>query len=165
MLMWLGYLMVATFMTLIMTKRLSALVALILVPLVFGVIAGHGADLGTMALDGLKQLAPTATLLLFAVLFFAVMIDAGLFEPLVNRVLRFAGEDPVRVALGTAAMAIIVSLDGDGATTALITITAMLPVYRRLGMNPLVLAVILASANTVVNLMPWGGPVGGPAGG
>jgi CitMHS family citrate-Mg2+:H+ or citrate-Ca2+:H+ symporter len=160
MLMWLGYLMVATFMILIMTRRLSALVALILVPLVFGVIAGHGADLGPMAIDGLGKLAPTATLLLFAVLFFAIMIDAGLFEPLVRRVLRFAGHDPVRVAIGTAAMATIVSLDGDGATTALITITAMLPVYRRLGMNPLILAVILASANTVVNLMPWGGPVG-----
>lgn len=160
MLMWLGYLMVATFMVLIMTKRLSALVALILVPLVFGVIAGHGADLGAMALDGLGKLAPTATLLLFAVLFFALMIDAGLFEPLVARVLKFAGDDPMRVAIGTAAMATIVSLDGDGATTALITITALLPVYRRLGMNPLVLAVILASANTVVNLLPWGGPVG-----
>ena len=160
MLMWTGYLMVATFMVLIMTRRLSALVALILVPLVFGVITGHGAELGAMALDGLGKLAPTATLLLFAVLFFAVMIDAGLFEPLVDRVLHFAGEDPLRVAIGTAAMATVVSLDGDGATTALITITAMLPVYRRLGMNPLVLAVILASANTVVNLMPWGGPVG-----
>ena len=158
--MWTGYLMVATFMVLIMTRRLSALVALILVPLVFGVITGHGTELGAMALDGLGKLAPTATLLLFAVLFFAVMIDAGLFEPLVDRVLRFAGEDPLRVAIGTAAMATVVSLDGDGATTALITITAMLPVYRRLGMNPLVLAVILASANTVVNLMPWGGPVG-----
>lgn len=160
MLMWTGYLMVATFMVLIMTRRLSALVALILVPLVFGVATGHGATLGAMALDGLGKLAPTATLLLFAVLFFAVMIDAGLFEPLVDRVLKFAGEDPLRVAIGTAAMATVVSLDGDGATTALITITAMLPVYRRLGMNPLILAVILASANTVVNLMPWGGPVG-----
>lgn len=160
MLMWTGYLMVATFMVLIMTRRLSALVALILVPLVFGIATGHGATLGAMALSGLGTLAPTATLLLFAVLFFAVMIDAGLFEPLVDRVLKFAGEDPLRVAIGTAAMATVVSLDGDGATTALITITAMLPVYRRLGMNPLILAVILASANTVVNLMPWGGPVG-----
>ncbi|QNA82884.1 citrate transporter [Sphingomonas sp. So64.6b] len=160
MLMLLGYLMVATFMILIMTRRLSALVALILVPLIFGVVAGHGADLGPMAVDGLAKLAPTAALLLFAVLFFAIMIDAGLFEPLVTRILRFAGDDPVRVAVGTAMMASVVSLDGDGATTALITITAFLPVYRRLGMNPLVLAVILASANTVINLAPWGGPTG-----
>ncbi|WP_296594929.1 citrate:proton symporter [Phenylobacterium sp.] len=160
MLMVLGFAMVASFMILIMTRRLSALVALILTPLVFGVVAGHGADLGKMAVDGIAQLAPTATLLLFAVLYFALMIDAGLFDPLVSRVLRLVGDDPVRIALGTAAVALIVALDGDGATTALITITAFLPVYRRLGMNPLVLAVILGSANTVMNMFPWGGPSG-----
>jgi len=160
MLMALGFAMVASFMALIMTRRLSALVALILVPLVFGVIAGHGPDLGKMAIEGVAQLAPTATLLLFAVLYFALMIDAGLFDPLVTRVLRIVGDHPVRVALGTAAVALIVALDGDGATTALITITAFLPVYHRLGMNPLVLAVILGSANTVMNLFPWGGPSG-----
>lgn len=160
MLMFLGYLMVATFMALIMTRRLSALVALILVPLVFGLISGHGLDIGPMAVEGISKLAPTATLLLFAVLYFAVMIDAGLFDPLVTRVLRIAGDDPVRVSLGTAVLALVVSLDGDGATTALITITAFLPVYRRLGMNPLVLSVVLGSAACVMNLTPWGGPTG-----
>jgi CitMHS family citrate-Mg2+:H+ or citrate-Ca2+:H+ symporter len=160
MLMALGFAMVASFMLLIMTRRLSALAALILVPLVFGVVAGHGADLGEMAVQGIAQIAPTATLLLFAVLYFALMIDAGLFDPLVTRVLKTVGDDPVRIALGTAAVALIVALDGDGATTALITITAFLPIYRRLGMNPLVLGVILGSANTVMNLFPWGGPAG-----
>lgn len=160
MLMLLGYLMVLTFMVLIMTKRLSALVALTIIPIIFGLMAGHGADLGDMAVDGIAKLAPTATLLLFAVLYFAVMIDAGLFDPLVDRVLKFAGDDPVRVSLGTAILALIVALDGDGATTALITVTAFLPVYRRLGMNPLVLAVGLGSAACVMNLTPWGGPMG-----
>lgn len=158
--MLLGYLMIATFMALIMTKRLSALVALILVPIVFGLIAGHGTDLGPMAIDGIAKLAPTATLLLFAVLYFAVMIDVGLFDPLVDRVLKFAGEDPVRVSVGTAVVAMIVSLDGDGATTALITVSAFLPVYRRLGMNPLILPTVLGLAVCVVNLTPWGGPTG-----
>jgi CitMHS family citrate-Mg2+:H+ or citrate-Ca2+:H+ symporter len=158
--MFLGYAMVATFMILIMTRRLSALVALIVVPIVFGLLSGHGAQLGVMAVDGISKLAPTATLLLFAVLYFALMIDAGLFDPLVDRVLRFAGDDPVRVAVGTSIVALCVALDGDGATTALITITAFLPIYRRLGMNPLVLAVILGSSNTVMNIAPWGGPTG-----
>jgi CitMHS family citrate-Mg2+:H+ or citrate-Ca2+:H+ symporter len=159
-LMWLGYLMIATFMVLIMTKRLSALVALTLVPILFGLIAGHGADLGAMAVDGIAKLAPTATLLLFAVLYFAVMIDVGLFDPLVNRVLKLAGDDPVRLSVGTAVVALIVSLDGDGATTALITVSAFLPAYRRLGMNPLILATLLGLAVCVVNLTPWGGPTG-----
>ena len=156
----LGYLMVATFMVLIMTRRLSALVALTLVPLLFGLFAGHGSDLGRMAIDGIAKLAPTAALLLFAVLYFSIMIDAGLFDPLVRGVLRVVGDDPRRIALGTAVVALIVSLDGDGATTALVTITAFLPVYRRRGMNPLVLAVLLGSANSIVNLAPWGGPTG-----
>ena len=150
--------MVVSFMSLIMTKRLSALVALVLVPIVFGLLAGHGTDLGPMAIEGIVELAPTATLLLFAVLYFAIMIDVGLFDPLVNRVLKIAGDDPVRVALGSALVALIVALDGDGATTALIVITAFLPVYQRLGMNSLVLAVILGSAVSVMNLAPWGGP-------
>lgn len=159
-LMWQGYAMVATFMVLIMSRRVSALVGLILVPIVFGLIAGHGLDIGRMAVEGIAQLAPTAALLLFAVLYFGIMIDVGLFDPLTTRVLRFAGDDPVRVAVGTAIVALTVALDGDGATTALITITTFLPVYRRLGMNPLVLAVILGSAACVMNLAPWGGPAG-----
>ncbi len=160
MLILLGYLMVVTFMVLIMTRRLSALVALILVPLVFGLLAGHRTDLGPMAIEGISKLAPTAALLLFAVLCFSIMIDTGLFDPLVRGVLRVVGNDPRRIAIGTAVVALIVSLDGDGATTALVTITAFLPVYRRLGMNPLILAVLLGSANSIVNLAPWGGPTG-----
>ena len=126
MLILLGFLIVATFMALIMTRRLSALVALIVVPLAFGIAAGHGADLGGMAITGITALAPTATLLLFAVLYFSVMIDVGLFDPLVRRAVRAAGGDPVRVAVGTAVVALLVSLDGDGATTALVTVTAFL---------------------------------------
>lgn len=160
MLMLLGFSLIATFMVAIMTGRLSALIALIVLPLLFGVFAGYGADLGMMAVSGVVQLAPTASLLLFAVLYFGIMIDAGLFDPLVTRVIRFAGGDPLRVAIGTAVVALTVSLDGDGATTALVTITAFLPVYRKLKMNPLIIAVLLGSANSVINLAPWGGPVG-----
>ena len=158
MLMWLGFAMIAVFMTAIMTGRLSALVALIAVPLGFAAAAGFGPEIGAMVTGGLVQVAPTAALLLFAVLFFSIMMDGGLFEPLVRRIIAFAGDDPIRVVLGTAIMAAIVSLDGDGATTVLIVIGAFLPVYRRLRMNPMVLGVVLGSANTVMNIMPWGGP-------
>jgi CitMHS family citrate-Mg2+:H+ or citrate-Ca2+:H+ symporter len=160
MLMWLGFLMIAVFMTAIMTQRLSALVALIIVPVAFAVALGFGSQLGAMISEGLLQVAPTAALILFAVLFFSIMMDGGLFEPLVRGIVGMVGEDPVRVVIGSAVMAAIVSLDGDGATTALIVIGAFLPVYRRLRMNPMVLGVVLGSANTVMNIMPWGGPTG-----
>lgn len=155
---FLGLAMVVTFMTLIMTKRMSAIAALLLVPILFGLISGAGAGLGPMMIKGVLQVAPTALMLAFAVLYFAIMMDAGLFDPLVRKVLATVGEDPVRIALGTALLATVVSLDGDGTTTALIVITAMLPVYRKVGMNPLILATLLGSTNSLMNFVPWGGP-------
>jgi CitMHS family citrate-Mg2+:H+ or citrate-Ca2+:H+ symporter len=154
----LGFAMIATFMVLIMTRTISAIAALILVPIVFGLLSGHGADMTGMAIQGIIALAPTAAALVFAVLYFCIMMDAGLFDPLVRSAVRFAHGDPLRVSLASAAVATLVSLDGDGATTVIITIGAFLPIYRRLGMNPLMLAVLLGSANSAINLTPWGGP-------
>ena len=154
----LGTAMVVTFMTLIMTKRLSAIAALIAVPIAFGLLAGAGAGLGDMMLEGVAQVTPTALMLCFAVLYFAIVMDAGLFDPLVRKVLAVVGEDPLRISIGTAVLAMLVSLDGDGTTTALIVITAFLPVYRRVGMNPLILGTLLALSNSLMNYLPWGGP-------
>lgn len=154
----LGTLMIITFMVLIMTKRMSAITALLAVPILFGLLAGAGTGLGQMILEGVIQVAPTALMLTFAVLYFAIMMDAGLFDPLVRTVLKAVGNDPVRIALGTAILTTIVSLDGDGTTTALIIITAFLPVYRRVGMNPLILATLLGLCNSLMNYVPWGGP-------
>lgn len=153
----LGFAMIATFMTLIMTRVLAAAAALILIPIVFGLLAGHGTDMAGMAIEALSDLAPIAVALVFAVLYFGIMIDAGLFDPLVRAAVRFAKGDPLRVTMATATVATIVSLDGDGATTALVTIGAFLPLYRRLGMNPLIIAVLLSPA-ALSGLTPWGGP-------
>lgn len=154
----LGFSALGVFMALVLAKRLSAVVALILVPVVFGALAGFSPQLGDMMIEGVKEVAPTGLMLVFALLYFAVMIEAGMFEPLVRKVLAVAGDDPVRISVGTAILAMTVSLDGDGATTALVTISAMYPVYRRVGMNPLILATLLGLSNTIMNWLPWGGP-------
>ena len=150
--------MVVAFMTLIMTKRLSPLIALILVPVVFGALGGFASGLGKMMLEGIRNLAPTGVMLMFAILYFAVMIDAGLFEPFVRRLVRLVHGDPVKVVVGTAVLALLVSLDGDGSTTYMITVAAMLPLYRKLGIRPLVLGCVTMMAGGVMNILPWGGP-------
>lgn len=154
----LGFAMVATFMYLIMSGRLSALIALMVVPAAFAIFAGFGSDLGEMALEGIKNLAPTGVMLMFAILYFGIMIDAGLFDPVVNKILKAVKGDPMKIVVGTAVLATIVSLDGDGTTTYMITISAMLPLYQRLKMNPLILPAVALMAVGVTNLTPWGGP-------
>ncbi|WP_042885775.1 CitMHS family transporter [Cupriavidus necator] len=154
----LAYSMVIVFMALIMTKRLSAMVALILVPIAFGAIGGFGPELGPMMLDGVKKLAPTGVMLMFAILYFGLMIDAGLFDPVVRVILKVVGGDPVKIIVGTFVLAVFVSLDGDGSTTYMITCAAMLPLYKRLGISRLVLACVIMMAGGLMNILPWGGP-------
>lgn len=157
MLVVLGFGMIAAFMYLIMTKRLTPIAALILVPIAFGLIAGGGLGLGKSILDSIKTVAPTACLLFFAIVFFGMMIDVGMFDPLIKLILKFAHHDPVRLVIGTALLTAIVSLDGDGSTTFIIVTSAFLPIYLRLGMNPWVLTCVAATANGILNTVPWGG--------
>jgi CitMHS family citrate-Mg2+:H+ or citrate-Ca2+:H+ symporter len=142
----LGFGMVITFMYLIMSKRLSPLVALITIPIVFALMAGFGSELGPMMFDGIKKLAPTGVMLMFAILYFGVMIDAGLFAPVVRFILKIVGNDPAKIVVGTFILATVVSLDGDGSTTYMITCAAMLPLYKRLGISRLVLACVVMMA-------------------
>jgi CitMHS family citrate-Mg2+:H+ or citrate-Ca2+:H+ symporter len=163
MLSFLAFAMVATFMTLIMTKRMSAIVALILVPLIFALIAGAvaGVDLthlGAMMMDGVKALAPTGVMLVFGILFFGLMIDVGLFDPLIAAIVKLVHGDPLRILVGTAILSLTVSLDGDGTTTYMITTAAMLPLDRRMKLDMRMLACVVIMAGAVMNVLPWGGP-------
>jgi citrate-Mg2+:H+ or citrate-Ca2+:H+ symporter, CitMHS family len=150
--------MVIVFMTLILTKRVSALIALIVVPVATAVVGGFGKQIGPMMLDGIKELAPTGVMLMFAILYFGIMIDAGLFDPVVRRILEAVKGDPLRIVVGTAILALVVSLDGDGSTTYMVTTAALLPLYVRVGINPLILTCVVMLASGVCNITPWGGP-------
>ncbi|NBE52935.1 CitMHS family transporter [Streptomyces boluensis] len=154
----LGFAMIATFLVLIMMKKMSPIAALVLIPALFCVFVGQGAKLGDYVLDGVTDLAPTAAMLMFAIVYFGVMIDVGLFDPIVRGILRFCKADPMRIVVGTAVLAAIVSLDGDGSTTFMITVSAMYPLYKRLKMSLVVLTGVAATANGVMNTLPWGGP-------
>lgn len=158
MLVILGFLMVAVFMYLILTKRATPVVALTLVPVAFGLMAGAGLGIGDMITDGIKSLAPTAALLFFAIIFFGIMIDVGLFDPLVKGILKLVRNDPMKLVVGTAVLAMVVSLDGDGSTTFIIVTSAMLPLYLKLGVSPVILTVVAGLSNATMNIIPWGGP-------
>ncbi|MFJ1820814.1 CitMHS family transporter [Streptomyces sp. NPDC088139] len=154
----LGFAMIATFLVLIMLKKMSPIAALVLIPALFCVVVGQGAKLGDYVIDGVGNLAPTAAMLMFAIVYFGVMIDVGLFDPIVRGILRFCKADPMRIVVGTAVLAAIVSLDGDGSTTFMITVSAMYPLYKRLKMSLVVMTGVAATANGVMNTLPWGGP-------
>jgi len=156
-----GFTMILLFMYLIMSKRMSAMNALILIPILFALALGfHDAKLGKMMFDGVKKVAPTGIMICFAILYFGIMIDAGLFDPVIERILKTVHGDPMKVCVGTAVLAAFISLDGDGSTTYLVTCSAMLAVHRRLGIKPIILPALAVMENQVMNIIPWGGPTG-----
>lgn len=153
-----GLLIVLGFMGLIMSRKASPFTSLILVPLIIGLIAGvmhlgHFAplDIPKFAIAGMisdtdlkiKGVASTALMLLFAILYFGLMLSAGLFQPLVNLIVKVVRGDPLKVLVGTAILALGVSVDGDGSTTTLVVCAAMIPVYRKLNMKMMDLAVLI----------------------
>ncbi|KOR12582.1 citrate transporter [Staphylococcus carnosus] len=154
----LGFIMIIVFMVLIMSRKMSALVALIVVPVVFGLIGGFYSSLGKDILDGLTTVAPTGIMLIFAILYFGVMIDTGLFNPIIRIIMKGVKGDPVKITIGTVALASIVALDGDGTTTFIITVTAMMPLYKKMGMNLYILSTLALLSIGVMNMTPWGGP-------
>ena len=155
---WLGFITVALFLAAVLSERMSVLVASILIPAAMAVVAGAAPQLGEMMSAGVMTVAPVGVMMMFAILYFGLMLDLGLFEPLVRGLVRFVAGDPVRLCLVSAVLPMLVALDGDGATTFLISTTALLPVHRRMGLRPVVLPGIIGLAAGVMNLLPWGGP-------
>jgi CitMHS family citrate-Mg2+:H+ or citrate-Ca2+:H+ symporter len=153
----LGLLTIAVLLAAILSKRGSPVVALIVVPVAAALIGGFGLDTGKFIVHGIRNIAPVAGMFIFAIIYFGVVTDAGMLDPIIDRILRSVGMRPRRIVVGTALLALIVHLDGSGAVTFFITIPTMLPLYDRLGMDKRVLA-CAASLAAGVNFLPWTGP-------
>ena len=157
MLAWIGAIAIVALFGLIITKRLSPLVALIVVPVAASLAAGFGLATGKFIVHGVQNIGPIA----------------GMF------VLRFFFRNPHRRRdarsdhRGRAARDRLPSAayrDGAGAARAadpsrrlgrrhvLVTLPAMMPLYTRLGMDRRILACV-ASMAAGVNFLPWVGPM------
>ncbi|MDZ7929252.1 MAG: SLC13 family permease [Rhodococcus sp. (in: high G+C Gram-positive bacteria)] len=155
----LGFGTIAIILLLLFTQRVAAIVALAGVPLAAAFLAGNSpTEVAGFVKDGLGGVVGVAAMFLFAIVFFGIMRDAGLFDPIIARIVRWAGSAPPTVAVATTALAVVAHLDGAGATTFLIAVPAMLPIYERLGMSRLVLATCVGLGAGVMNMVPWGGP-------
>ena len=152
-----GLATVIVLLVVIATRLMSPLVALIVVPVTAALVAGFGVRTAQFMLGGLQQTASVAAMFVFAILYFGIMTDAGMLDPVVDRILRAVGTNPTRIVVGTALLALLVHLDGSGAVTFLVTVPAMLPLYDRLGMDKRILACV-ASMAAGVNFLPWTGP-------
>ena len=155
-----GFLMVAVIIYCLLQSKATPAPIFIVTPIVAAVAAGASfQEIAKFIQQGVAITMPIAVLFIFSIIYFSVMSDVGLFDPFVNFLVKKAGSNVVAVTIATALVATIAHLDGALASTLLITIPAMLPIYKKLNMRPVVLLVIIGAAMSIMNLLPWGGPV------
>ncbi|WP_068714167.1 CitMHS family transporter [Vibrio tritonius] len=155
-----GFLMLFTILFLLFKSKTLPVVVFITIPVIAAFAAGFSIDEVVSFVEfGISKTSKMAVLFIFSVTFFGVMSDAGMFDGLVNKLVTKAGTNVVAVAIATAIIGIFSHLDGATVTTVLVTVPAMLPIYKKLNIRPHLLLMIVGCGMGVMNLLPWGGPV------
>lgn len=156
-----GLLTIAIIVGLLISNKITPIVALVLVPIVAAFVAGFNfAEIGEFFNSGIESVISVVIMFIFAILFFGIMQDVGLFDPLINKMIAISRGNIIAVAVGTVLIAAVAQLDGSGASTFLITIPALLPLYKRLKMNPYLLLLLVGTSASIMNMLPWAGPLG-----
>ncbi|MFP5228214.1 MAG: CitMHS family transporter [Acidobacteriota bacterium] len=153
----LGLLTILGVLAAILSKRVTPLVALVAFPVIASLAAGFGLRTGQFMLAGIRGIADVIGMFVFAILFFGVLTDARMLEPMIRWLLRHIGSRPSRIVPGTALLALLVHLDGSGAVAFLIAVPALLPLYDRVGIDRRILACAVSMA-AGANFLPWTGP-------
>lgn len=156
-----GLVTIIAIVALLMSGRVTPIVALVLVPIVGAFTAGFNfIEIGDFFTNGVQSVISVVVMFIFAILFFGIMQDAGVFNPLINSMITLSRGNVVYVAVATVVIAAVAHLDGSGASTFLITIPALLPLYKKLRMNPYLLLLLVGTSASIMNMVPWAGPLG-----
>ncbi|PIC68101.1 citrate transporter [Sporosarcina sp. P21c] len=156
-----GILTIFIIVALLISGRITPIVGLVIVPIFGAFFAGFNfIEIGEFFNSGIESVISVVIMFIFAILFFGIMQDAGVFDPLINTMIKISRGNVIAVAMATVVIAAIAQLDGSGASTFLITIPALLPLYKRLKMSPYLLLLLVGISASIVNMVPWGGPLG-----
>ncbi len=153
-----GFLVVFGIIFAIMSKRLTTVIALAVIPLIGAILVGKFNEIPAYMSAGISKVAVNGVMFFFAVLFFGTMMTAGAFDPVVKFIVKCCKGNPLYICIGTYVLSIIGHLDGSATTTVLLVCGVMVPIYKKMNMRLRNLACILAMGSGLMNMSPWGGP-------
>ena len=146
-------------MFVLIKEKMAPPLAFILLPIIAAVLAGFGVtDISEFIKTGMKTMMNTAILFIFSISYFTLMSDAGLFDPIINFLIKRTGKSITTVLIAVLLTTFVAHLDGSGATTFLIVVPAFLPICKKMGIRPQALLAAMCGGYGVMNLVPWGGP-------
>ena len=159
-----GLLMFIVSSYLALSKRMHLMVPFIVVPVIAGMLCGYSfTDVMNFAATGVQGVFNTVLLCCFAVLYFSVLSETGMFDIMVNRLVTMTKGNIYVVMIVTIIVAFIGHLDGAYNTTYLIAIPALAPLYKRLNIDRRCLVLLVSLAAAPMTGMAWGQPAKMPA--
>ena len=154
-----GFALMLVLMFVLIKEKLSPPVAFILLPVIAAVIAGFNVEeISGFVATGLSTMLETAVLFIFSISYFTLMSEAGLFDPIINFLIKKVGKSVTTILFAVVMTTMVAHLDGSGATTFLIVVPAFLPICKKLKVRPEALLSAICGMYAVMNIVPWGGP-------
>lgn len=151
-----GFLMLAVIVVLLLTNKTSIIPVFGIIPIIAALILGYGLkDIQGFMNEGFKSVLNTIILFSFAVMFFSLLSDVGMFDVIVNRVMKYLGNNVLAVLYVACFVTMISHLDGSGATTALVTIPTMLPIFKKMKIRPACIVFVMSIMSGAMNITPW----------
>ncbi|MFD1416204.1 CitMHS family transporter [Oceanobacillus jeddahense] len=154
-----GLLIIFSIVGLLIASKVSPIVGMTIIPIIGAFLAGFNfTDLSAFLTDGSERVMGVVIMFIFAIVYFGIMQDSGLFNPFIRFMILVTKGNVIIVAMATAVIGMIAQLDGAGASTFLLCIPALLPLYKELHMSRYLLLLLVALSASVINMIPWGGP-------
>lgn len=156
-----GILIILVIVGLLVSGKVNPILAMSAIPFIGAIIAGFDlTEISKFFEAGITKVTKVAVMFLFAILFFSILKELKVFNPFIKFMISLTRGNVIVVAIITTLIAALVHLDGSGAATFLIIIPALLPIYKNLGMSPYLMLMLMAGSMGVMNMVPWGGPLG-----
>ncbi|AOT69815.1 CitMHS family transporter [Geosporobacter ferrireducens] len=151
-----GFILLLAVVMVLIKGRVALPIVFVLFPVIAAVILGFPmSEITGFVGKGLSSVLNVAALFTFSVTYFSMMNDVGMFDVIVKKVMRYMGNKVALALLLAAFVATISHLDGSGATTMLVTIPTMLPIFRKMKIRPEALLLFASAASGIMNLLPW----------
>lgn len=151
-----GFLMMGIVTYLLIKKKVNTLFAFAVIPIFGAILLGFNlTEITGFVKSGLGKTSDMMLAMFFSLPFFSVMSEAAVFDIMVDWLLKHTKLSCVAVTLVTILVSLITELDGSVTSTFLITIPMLLPLYKKLKMDPKILVFLCCSTMCALFVTPW----------
>ena len=153
-----GFAMMILITTLLLKKKVSTLFAFTIIPIIGAFLLGASVkDVCDYVKFGLGKTRDLMFIIFFSLPYFSLMNEVGLFDTMVEFLLKRTKLSVTIVMIITVFVSLITEIDGSVTSTYLVTVPMMLPLYKKLKIDPKCLLLLCSATMCALFITPWNG--------